>query len=150
MYIKSNTFQDKLYRDLKAVKEDNRLTIKAEKTTNYYKMDRDKYDNLVTANVTKTYKKTSKEEIQSINREAKRIADNIRLSDRIEQLAQNEVFINLKDHKPNFKNKPSCRLISPTKLEIGHVSKAILSRVVQQVVRKTQVNLWKSTKDVLE
>ena len=68
MYIKSNTFQDKLYKDLKAVKEDNRLTIKAEKTTNYYKMDRDKYDNLVT-NVTKTYKKTSKEEIQSINRE---------------------------------------------------------------------------------
>ena len=56
----------------------------------------------------------------------------------------------MKDHKPNFENKPTCRLISPTELELGHVSKEILNRLVQAVVGATGVNLWKSTREVLE
>ena len=55
----------------------------------------------------------------------------------------------LKDHKPNFDNKPTCRLINPTKSEIGQVSKSILERIVRNTVNSTGVNLWKSTRDVL-
>ena len=145
-----NDFQSKLLQDLKATKSDNKLTIKADKTSNYYKMDREKYNELVNKNVTKTYKKASKSEVLSMNREAKQIAENIKLSDRIEQLAEKEVFITLKDHKPNFENNPTCRLISPTKSEIGQVSKVILSKIVASVVKSTGLNLWKSTREVLQ
>lgn len=96
-------------------------------------------------NVTKIYKKMNKDEVLSMNREAKLIAECIKLSDRIDQLAEKKVFITLKDHKPNFKNNPSCRLISPTKSEIGHVSKIILNKVVSNIVESTGLNLWKST-----
>ena len=112
---KPNDFQSKLLQDLKATKSDNKLTIKAGHTSNYYKMDRERYNELVNKNVTKTCKKTSKSEVLSMNREAKQIADSINPSDRIEQLAEKEVFITLKDHKPNFENNPTCRMISPTK-----------------------------------
>ena len=30
------------------------------------------------------------------------------------------------NHKPNFENNPTCRLINPSKSEIGRVSKQIL------------------------
>ncbi len=85
-----------------------------------------------------------------INREAKRIAESLELGDRIDKLAEREVFITLKDHKDNFDNKPSCRLISPTKSEIGHISKVILDRIVGKVISATGFNLWKSTDAVLD
>ena len=119
---KPNEFQKKLYEDLKTVKDSDKLTVKADKTTNYYKMDCEKYKKLVNSNVTKTYKKTDRSKVQSINREAKRMAEYMNISDRLEKLAEKEVFINLKDHKPNFESKPTCRLISPTKAELGYVS----------------------------
>ena len=46
-------------------------------------------------------------------------------------------------------NRPTCRLISPSESELGHVSKVILSRAVNCVVKATRVNLWKSTREVL-
>lgn len=147
---KTNDFQRKLHKDLKTLNNDSKLTVKADKTTNYYKMEREKYNDLVDSNVTKTYKKADKKEVLSINRDAKRIAEKIHLGDRIEKLAEKKAFITLKDHKDNFHNKPACRLISPTKSEIGHVSKTILSRLVKSVVKSTEINLWKSTREVLE
>ena len=59
---------------------------------NYYKMSRDKYDNLGTVNVTKTYKNTNREKVQSINRETKPTADDIKLTNCIKQLAQKEFY----------------------------------------------------------
>ena len=55
----------------------------------------------------------------------------------------------MKDHKPNFMNRTTCRLLSPNKSELGHVSKVILNRAVNCVVKATRVNLWKSTREVL-
>ena len=37
------------------------------------------------------------------------------LDDRIEQLTENQAFITIKDHKPNFPNNIKCRLINPAK-----------------------------------
>ena len=47
--------------------------------------------------------------------------------------------LTLRDYKPNFVNKPTCRLISPTKSEIG--SKAILDRIINKITRATR-HLW--------
>lgn len=146
----TSQFQRKLNEDINMIRNDDKLTVKADKTTNYYKMEKDDYVNLVRANVTKTYKKTEQKEVVEINREAKRIAESLELGDRIDKLAEREVFITLKDHKDNFDNKPSCRLISPTKSEIGHISKVILDRIVGKVISATGFNLWKSTDAVLD
>ena len=50
----------------------------------------------------------------------------LNLSNRIDALAAKNAFVTLKDHKPNFQNHPTCRLINPTKSEIGVISKKIL------------------------
>jgi hypothetical protein len=47
--------------------------------------------------------------------------DRINLADRINTTAQKEAFLTLKYHKPNFDNNPTCRLINPSKSEIGRV-----------------------------
>ena len=67
----------------------------------------------------------------------KQIAKNLNLDKRIDALAAKSAFITLKDHKPNFANNPTCRLINPSKSEIGIVSKKILQRVNAKIVSTT-------------
>lgn len=69
---------------------------------------------------------------------------------RIEKLAPKNLFITLKDHKNNFMNNPSCRLISPTKSEIGLVSKKIIDRIVKRMVEATGCNPWQNTGAVIQ
>ena len=76
-------------------------------------------------NVTKTYKKAPEKLQKSISLEAKSVATNLKLSGRIEKFAEAPAYITLKDHKQNFRSKPSCRLINPTKNEIGKISKIV-------------------------
>ena len=146
---KPSRFQKKLKQDLESIRADSRLTIKADKTSNYYKGELDQYTNLLNSNITKTNKKSSQAEVTSINKEAKRIAAQMSIDDRVESIAEKEAFISMKDHKPNFMNRPTCRLICPSKSELGHVSKVILSRAVNCVMKATRVTLWKSTREVL-
>ena len=47
-------------------------------------------------------------------------------------------------------NKPSCRLISPTKNELGKISKIILEQINQETLKKTEVNQWKNTSKVIK
>ena len=83
---------------------------------------------LLKDNVTKTYKKSADILEKSINMEAKHVAKKLELSDRIEYLARNPAFITLKDHKENFNSKLPCRLINPSKTELGKVSKQKLEK----------------------
>ena len=59
-------------------------------------------------------------------------------------------FITLKGHKENFVNKPTCRLINPTKTELDKISKKIIQDINKQLVEKLKVNRWKSTKYVTD
>ncbi len=68
----------------------------------------------------------------SINMEAKHIANSLRITDRIDALPQKSSFITLKDHKDNFANKPTCRLIHLSKCELTRQSKQINPRKNQQ------------------
>ena len=70
-------------------------------------------------NITKTYKKASEKLQKSINLKAKFIASKLKLSDRIEKHAEAHAYVTLKDHKENFRSKPSCRLINAPKNKIG-------------------------------
>ena len=82
--------------------------------------------------------------------EAKNIAKKIQLSDRIECLAKTPAFITLKDHKDNFQSSLHCRLINPSKSELGKVSKSILENINQHLVKLLHVNQWKNSASVIE
>ncbi len=142
-------FQCKLSEHTEAINKDPNLYIPADKTTNFYRMTTDNYKSLLKKSIEKEYKKAPVDTASEINNQAKDKARNLNLSDRIETLAQNEAFITLKDHKDNFPNNPTCRLINPTKSEIGKVSKCILDRINKDIINKSGVKQWKSTKDTL-
>ena len=81
---------------------------------------------------------------RAINNEAKDIATNLNIADRAERMAERQAFITLKDHKDNFQNKPSCRLINPAKSEIGRISKKLLENISTSR-QKTGLNQWKNS-----
>ena len=82
--------------------------------------------------------------------EAKNIAKKIRLSDRIECLPKTPAFITLKDHKDNFQSSLHCRLINPSKSELGKVSKSILEIIMHYLVKLLHVNQLKNSASVIE
>ena len=112
-------------------------------------MDPPSYSKLLHKNMTKTYKKIAVNTVSSINNEAKEIATKLNLANRINVTAEREAFITLKDHKPNFKNNLTCRLINPAKSEIGKVSKQLLDRINKKVIASIKINQWKNTASVL-
>ena len=112
-------------------------------------MDTPSYNVLLHKNITKTYKKVNLKVANSIELEAKSLSKKLQLDDRINTTGKRESFITLKDHKPNFDNNSICRLINPTKAEIGKISKLILDRINTKAVHTLQLNQWKDTKAVL-
>ena len=146
-----STSQRKLDADIKnKIKKPNSLLIPADKTTNYYEMNPTAYNKLIKENVTKTYKKSSDKIVDKLNTQAARIAEQLKLDDRMEKLAQKEAFITLKDHKPAFHDHPTCRLINPSKSEIGVISKHILDDINTSIINETKINQWKNTSSVLK
>ena len=108
------------------------------------------YGKLIKENVTKTYKKSNDELVRELDGQSARIAERLKLDDRIEKLAMKEAFITLKDHKPNFSDHPTCRLINPSKSEIGTISKHILDDINTCIITSTKINQWKNTANVLK
>ena len=101
------------------INKDPLLFIPADKSNNLYKVSKDTYSKLRQDNITKSYKKSNITLINNINKEAKVIAAELKLDDRIEEFNQHEAFATLKDHKVNFQNDPKFRFINPAKLEMG-------------------------------
>ena len=124
-------FQNKLASDaINYTKNSNELLVPADKATNFYKMNESSYNELLNMNITKTYKKVGPTVASAIQKKTRSLVQKLNLDDRINVTAKRDAFITLmKDHKPNFANNPTCRLINPTKSEIGKISKQILDRI---------------------
>ena len=86
---------------------------------------------------------------KAINEEDKQIASELKIDDRVNIMARQQSFVTLNDHKPNFNNKPTCRMINPAKSEIGKISKQILERINVKTRNATNLNQLKNTTDVL-
>ena len=67
----------------------------------------------------------------------------------MECYSNQQAYIALKDHKENFRNNTKCRLINPSKSEVGRVSKKYLNDIIADVSRKTEVNQWRNTARVI-
>ena len=117
--------------------------------TSIYSMNKEDYNKLLRDNVTKSYKKSSTDIKQSIDKEAAGISKHLKLEDRMETYADRQAYITLKDHKDNFNNNPKCRLINPAKSEVGLVSKQILERINVDIRKATKVHQWRNTASVI-
>ena len=64
-------FREVLEEDIASVKNDNRLFVKADKSTNFYKLDVPEYKRLLEAKVTKTYEKADIKQPAKIDEEVR-------------------------------------------------------------------------------
>ena len=145
----NNSFLNRLATDTDLIRKEPNLIVPADKTTNFYKLEPSAYNDLLEKNITKSYKKAKPETTRAIHERNKGIAEKLYIADRVDKTAEKDAFITLKDHKANFKNTPSCRLINPMKSDIGKVSKKILDHINTTIVQKCSFNQWKSTKSVI-
>ena len=145
----SNPFQNKLACDVKTINSSPDLFIPADKTTNLYKIEVNNYEKLLQDSITTKYQKSNGNIVRQINLKAKQLAKNLKLDNRIEQLSEKPAFITLKDHKLNFTTNPKCRLINPTKSNLGKVSKHILDRINISIHQSTGLQQWDNNTAVI-
>ena len=79
------------------------------------------------------------------------IAARREIDDRVECIAEENAFISIKDHKPNFQNNTKCRLINPVKSQIGKISKQLLDSINTAIRSDPDLGLrqWRSTQEVI-
>ncbi len=143
-------FQNDFSQDLTKIRTDDKLFVAADKTTNFYRLDAPTYEQLLDTAITKTYKKAPTKATSRIVSDEKKIAKSLGIDNRVDSLAAKDSFITLKDHKPNFPNNPTCRLINPSKSEIGIISKQVFQRINSNIVKSTNINQWKNTDAVIK
>ena len=132
------------------VQKETKVIVSADKTSNYYKVDPKEYKDLVKKNVEAEYKKETARNVMNINKAHKNIVRKLEIEDRVFKTTNRECFVTLKDHKENFQNNPKCRLINPTKCELGKVSQQILTKKLQKIRKQTNLNQWKNVYSVIE
>ena len=145
-----NDFQDKLKTEEEAIKNEDKLLVAADKTTNFYKVDPEKYQELLEKEVNNDYKKENIQHIQKINKAHKQVVRDLDIADRVFKTVDREAFVTLKDHKENFDNNPKCRLLNPTKGGIGKISKQILSKIVLKIRSQSGLKQWKNSFSVVD
>ena len=96
------------------------------------------------------HKKSNRNKVNKLNLDAKKIADKLSMSDRINRLQKNEADITPKDHKENFQNNPTFRLVTSAKINICKISKTILDKINKKLTSSIQVNQWKNSSAVIE
>ena len=121
--------------------ESNNLFVSADKSRYIYRVSKASCERMMHENVTKTYKKCNTDKSNSVNFKAKQIAS---------KLDENEAYVTIKDYKEGFPDKISCRLINPSKTDIGNLSKQIFGRLNNTVLEKNKVNQWKNMSSVIE
>ena len=144
-----NEFLDHLNRDIESIRSSKNVLVFADKSTNLYELSRENYQKLLHDNITQTYKKAPKNAKRDIDRKTKNFAKTLKIEDRMECYSDQHAYITLKDHKENFRNNTKCRLINPSKSEVGRVSKKYLNDIIADVSRKTEVNQWRNTATVI-
>ena len=94
---KYNSLQTKLKEDIRKLRNDEKVYVAADKTSDYYKLTPERCAELLNNNITKEYKKTKKNVIDKINKDDKNLRKNLKL------------IID------SFLNNPKCRIINPSK-----------------------------------
>ena len=142
-------YQKTMQNNIKKLLSVHKLIVPSDKTSNLYYVNIKTYKKLLLNNITKDYKITNDNAINSINSEAARILASRKIKNKkIPKYVKNEAFITLKDHKPNFPHSIKCRTINPSKSHIGRWCKTILQKHLAKVRVKSGLTQWKNSKEV--
>ena len=145
-----NELQTQLRADLAKIKEQDKIIVKSDKTSNYHAMEVDDYKDLKREAICAEYIRCQESEVESVNKEAAKIASKLQIDDRVECLSTAECFITYKDHKPFRSGKPQVRLLNGAKSQLGKISSQILQRSNANIRSATGVQQWRKTRDVLD
>ena len=145
----TSTLLDELNRDLEKIDETQKVIVNADKTSNKYLIEKDDYIELLEKNIQDDYKKENLQNMEKVTIEHQKIVKNLELEERVFETTPRSAFLTVKDHKDNFINNTKCRLLNPTKPEVGKISKKILEHVVNVVKSKSKLRQWKNTHEVL-
>ena len=135
-----NKFKRTLAKDLKGIRSSKKVLTAADKTSDMYRLSKDHYSNLLKNAITSKYKKTDKRTATNINKEGIKHTREANVTDRIKINDTSSSFITLKDHKENFLNRPTIKLLNPAKNEIGRISKHILQNINKTLSEEIKVN----------
>ena len=145
-----SSFQRQLTEDIRTIKNTKTTLTFADKTSNVYKVTKEQYEKLLNNAITTSYKKVSKKTQDQINNQGKNILKNKEVIKRMFVNGKQNCFITLKDHKPNFQNNPTVRLLNPAKNELGRISKTILDKINVNLRNSLHLNQWKNTQEVID
>ena len=148
----TNEFQKKLKKDVNYIRNSKKIFVKADKTNNIYEVEPSLYSKLLDNNIKANYKKVDNNVINDINKGSKKCIEvlNPDLTNRVEKITPKNSYITIKDHKQEFPNKIQCRLINPTKTNIGKISKQILEKINNEIIKKTNLRLLKNSKAAID
>ena len=106
---KSNAHLERLKADIAKISKEERVLMFADKTSNLYLVQPEKYRELLHKSVQKDYKKSSVEAVLSDEKAQFEVVKKLEIADRVHRTAQRDSFVTLKDHKPGFRSNPQCR-----------------------------------------
>ena len=148
--FRRSPFQEKLRKDVGEITKSKKTLTSVDKTSNMYRLTKAEHEKLVHDAVTATYKKAPENIKTKIDKEGVPIAKKAGVLDKIEVNGTGNCFVTLKDHKENFSNRPTVRLINPAKNEIGRISKSVLDEINSRLRTSLKVNQWKDKTQVIK
>ena len=75
----TNRFQQRLKEDIWKIRKSKNIIVPADETRNMYEVSEQQYEKLLTNNITKNYKLAQPKRYDSINQEAKEIAQSMKI-----------------------------------------------------------------------
>ena len=92
--------------------------------------------------ITSTYKKAYNNIKKQIKMAGKNLMRGKEIIKRLETKEEGNMFVTIKDHKENFDNQPTVRLINPAKKELRRKLK--LDKINKKISDKFELNQWKN------
>ena len=143
-------FQKQLSRDVSNINSSQDIFVPADKTPNVYKVSKQRYEELLLKNVTAHYTKDRHDTATHVNKEASVLCEKLNIANRVEVMSQQQCYLTIKDHKDNFQNDTKCRLINPSKSQVGIIAKKKLQAINSMIRFASDLKQWRSTTDVIE
>ena len=106
----NNPFLNRLKENTDHIKNEPKLLIAADKTTNFYKLEPSTYNDLLEKNITKSYEKALPETTQAIHKENKDIATKLGIDDRVDTTTDKDAFITLKTNTCSLSFPPTIQI----------------------------------------
>ena len=133
-----NELQSRMRQDLEKIRQSkNHVFVPSDKTRNWYKCEKQKYEDLKRGAICEQYTQCKEEDVVEVNMEGARLASEMELDDRIECYSTQEAFVTIKDHKPSFPSKIDVRLITPSKSQLGKIMKQIFQDLNSTIRQET-------------